>query len=158
MKEDTILNVLLYLFKHYANDNDRLNQINESLMDELTQAGFGEFIIHQAIKWIKALQGELLQTPDTASTHAYRVYSDYERSQLDDQCLSFIYYLESEEILDQTTREVILHQLIALEDEQIDVSLIKWVTLMVLYSMPERQPALKKMQFLVLDHSVGGVH
>ena len=52
---------------------------------------------------------------------------------------------------------MIVYFLVELDAEDIDVSLVKWVTLMVLYNMPDEQEALKQMELLVLDDSPTGV-
>ena len=63
----------------------------------------------------------------------------------------------SQAIVAPATFEVIVYFLVELDADDIDVSLVKWVTLMVLYNMPDEQEALKQMELLVLDESPTGV-
>ena len=57
MKE-TVLDVLMYLFEHYFDDDTELDSDRESLKQELVEAGFPEGEIGKAFEWLEALTPE----------------------------------------------------------------------------------------------------
>ena len=51
-----------------------------------------------------------------------------------------------------------MNLLLDLQVDVVDVSLVQWVTLMVLYNQQDQQQALAKMEFLVLHERAEAVH
>lgn len=96
--------------------------------------------------------------PKVASSQSFRIFSDYECELIDPACRNYILQLEQIGILDFATREMVLHQIVDLCEEGIDVSLVKWVTLLVLFNQPNAQAALAHMELLVLEQPIGGLH
>jgi Smg protein len=74
------------------------------------------------------------------------------------ECRNFIIALELQGILSPLTREVVIHQTLELIHEGIDLNLLKWVTLMVLFNMPNSEHALSHMEFLVLASAIDTIH
>lgn len=157
MKEESVLNVLMYLFKNHMQDNCELDTIQTKLFLKLERLGFRSKAIKQAFIWLDNLSKASHQPIQLASKNALRVFSDYERSLLDTQCRSFLISLEQQGILNPQTRELVINKVLELELDSIDVGLIKWVTLMVLFNQPNEKHALACMEFLVLDETIGGV-
>ncbi len=159
MKENSVLHVLMYLFQNHMQNNYSIDEIDSDLIGQLKSAGFILPVINQAIGWLASLSAQ----NNTAFTHApqddsFRVYSDYEYEILDHDCISFITALEDQKILNPITREMVIHQAMELRAEGIDLNLIKWVTLMVLFNQPDESEALSCMELLVLDNPFGGIH
>lgn len=146
-KEENMLTILMYLFKHHLQEGIELD---ESLFDELESIGFPKLAVHNAIHWLQKLTKP--STLEDTSTHSksLRVLTPQEKNRLSLDCQNYIIYLQ-ENILDPISTETVLNQLFALSDEIIDVSLIQWVSLMVLYNKEGHNEALKKMEFLVLN-------
>lgn len=159
MKENSVLHVLMYLFQNHMQNNCDISDVDIDLVEQLESAGFVLPAINQAIGWLSNLSSEndtgKITTP---SEKAYRVYTGYELEMLGTDCIDFISDLERQEILNPTTREIVLHQAIELRSEGIDLNLIKWVTLMVLFNQPDEGEALSCMELLVLEDPFGGVH
>ena len=158
MKEESVLNVLMYLFQNHMKESLELDGDVNLIVHALEEAGFAATVINEAMHWLETLVKDdikLLHAPQSTST---RVFTDEEKEFIDPESLGFILSLEQQGILTPETREIVISQTLALESELIDVSLLKWVTLMVLFNQPNCENALACMEFLVLDNTLGGVH
>lgn len=158
MKENSVLHVLMYLFQNHMQNNCHIDE-SDILIDQLESVGFVLPVINQAIDWLANLAdsktASCITSPQTTS---FRVYTSYEFNLFGEQCINFISHLEKEGILTSMTRELVIHQSIELQSEGIDLNLIKWVTLMVLFNQPEHDAALSHMELLVLDNPPGDIH
>jgi Smg protein len=65
-----------------------------------------------------------------------RVYLPQECEKLDIECRGFLQFLESIEILNATSRELIIDRAMALETDDFGLPQLKWVILMVLFNQP----------------------
>jgi Smg protein len=77
---------------------------------------------------------------------------------LDAECRGYILYLENAGILDATRRELVLDRLLALDSDTIELEQVKWVVLLVLFSQPEQELSLLRMEGLVFEQPVHDVH
>ena len=153
MKNETVLTVLMYLFHNHMEKDNRLNLNDMQLVDELKSAGFHAHVIGKAFRWLHRLT-EFASQDTSPSTNSFRVFSEEECQLINIDCRSFIIGLEMQGILSPLTREIVIHQTLELINEGIDLSLLKWVTLMVLFNMPNSEHALSHMEFLVLAHAM----
>ena len=159
MKENSVLHVLMYLFQNHMQNDCEVDEVDMDLVEQLESAGFVLPVINQAIGWLSNLSTENDATKlTTPGDNAYRVFTGYELEMLGTDCINFIGDLERQGILNPTTREIVLHQAIELRSEGIDLNLIKWVTLMVLFNQPDEGEALSCMELLVLENPFGGIH
>jgi len=158
MKEESVLNVLMYLFQNHMKDSCELNQDANQIIDALEAAGFESSLINEAILWLETLVKENAKLICAPQDRSNRVFTAEEREFIDQESLGFILSLEQQGILTAETREIVINQLLALETELIDIGLLKWVTLMVLFNQPDNEKALACMEFLVLDNALGGMH
>lgn len=158
MKQESVLSVLMFLFRHHMEENCSLSTSTAELVDELTSAGFSEHLVYAALDWLAKLEDQTDQPITEPHPDAVRVFSEMECEYLDLESRRLILNLEHQGILNPRTREIVIHQLVGLAEEEIDLSLVKWVTLMVLFNQPEEGNALQAMEFLVLDGSAGGTH
>ena len=157
MKKDSVLNVLMYIFNHHLQQGKVVELTSAEVSEDLETVGFGEAAIEQALAWLTSLSEMDKAAIATSSPGALRVFSEEEKSYLNSECQIFLLDLVSQNIISPATFEVIIYFLVELDTHDIDVSLVKWVTLMVLYNMPDEQEALKQMELLVLDDSPAGV-
>ena len=158
MKEN-ILEVLMYLFENYMNDEIEFDTDEESLRTELEQAGFHKAEISKAFIWLEGLAG--LQDgaePLAFSAKSIRLYTDDETEKLDLDSRGFLMFLEQTGVLDHNTREMVIDRVMALESEEIDLEQLKWVVLMVLFNQPGREAAYAWMEDLVFDEMPGVIH
>jgi Smg protein len=85
-----------------------------------------------------------------------RIFTDSERARLPSDCRGYLLSLERTGILSPQQREIVIERLLALDphsslNEELDVSQLKWVVLMVLSSQPGEELACSRMEDLVFD-------
>jgi Smg protein len=159
MKE-SVLDVLMYLFEHYFDDDTELDSDRESLKQELVEAGFPESEISKAFEWLEGLSAEdaVVEPREGDGPSATRVYTSEECERLDLECRGFLLFLEQVRVLDATTRELVIDRVAALEGEEIDLEQLKWVVLMVLFNQPGKEAVFAWMEDFVLDKASGRLH
>ena len=158
MKEN-ILDVLMYLFENYMNDEIEFDADEESLRTELEQAGFHKAEISKAFLWLEGLAG--LQDGSeqlVLNAESIRIYTAEENEKLDLDSRGFLMFLEQTGVLDHNTREMVIDRVMALESEEIDLEQLKWVVLMVLFNQPGREAAYAWMEDLVFEEMPGIIH
>lgn len=133
---------------------------NQAIAEELEQVGFDPFEIGRALEWLAGLN--LYQTEVQRGTApnllAMRHYLPEEAEQLGVEGLGFLMYVERLGILDPATREMVIDRVMALDPKEIHLGTIKWVTLMALFSQPDRKPALSLLQNMILAEGLGVSH
>lgn len=143
MKDD-VLQVLLYLFDNYADDEPELPSDENELIETLEVAGFGRSEIDKGIAWLHDLSA-LRDTPiypGPLAESAVRVFTDEECRFLSRECRGFLTLLSQMGVLNDYTREMVIDRVHALGDEDgVDVEQLKWIVLMVLYNLPGHEGA-----------------
>lgn len=158
MKE-SVLDVLMYLFETYMEEEDQPEADRDILRSELARAGFGEVQVDRALDWLDGLaRDDGLNDSRAPTARAVRVFNRHELTRLDSDCRGYIMYLEQIGILSATQRELAIDRLMALDNEEIDVEQIKWVVLMVLFSQPGQEAAYARMEDLVFEEDAGLIH
>ena len=154
MKE-SVLDVLMYLFEQYFDDDSEVESDQESLRHELVEAGFPEAEITKAFAWLEGLSSDDAATTavQVNATPASRVYTDEESERLDLECRGFLLFLEHARVLDSTTRELVIDRAMALDAEDMDLEQLKWVVLMVLFNQPGKEAVFSWMEDFVLDRA-----
>ena len=155
---DTVLDVLLYLFETYSDQEPEVSD-QDVLREELLRAGFGEPEVDSALDWLDGL-GPESGTPFAAQPgdRSMRLYNDVELRRLDLECRGYLLYLEQIGILSPEQREIVIERLLALGPGGIDRDQVKWVVLMVLFAQPGQEAAFARMEDLVFEESAGAVH
>jgi Smg protein len=153
MKE-TVLDVLMYLFDNYIEEDIELNPDQESLKAQLKQAGFVDHQVDKAFNWLEGLTllKEDLETSSlTEDTPSLRMFSDIEIKKLNVECRGFLLFLEQAGVLDANDREHVIDRVMALDADGIDLRQLKWVILMVLSNQPGKEAAFAWMEDIVMD-------
>lgn len=156
-KQETVLSVLMYIFHHHMEKEKLVNLNDTKLVDELKSAGFHAHTIGKAFRWLHHLS-EFAEDAPIVSQNSFRVFSEEECQVMSSECRQFILSLEQQGILTAQTREAVIHQTLSLIQEGVDISLIKWVTLMVLFNFPNCEDALQHMEFLVHTDAFDTAH
>ena len=86
MKE-TILDVLMFMFQSYVEDNEEVELDKKSLHKNLSEAGFADHNIEKAFEWLEGLPGvdesaALLNKPTKDS---FRLFSDIEQRKIGEE-------------------------------------------------------------------------
>ncbi len=156
---ETVLDVLMYLFENFAEQEFEHTPDQLVLRDELLQAGFGEIEIDRALDWLEELAtSDAEPFTNNPAKRSTRIYSAHELARLDVECRGYRVYLEQIGILSPVQREVVLDRLMALDSLDIDVEQVKWVVLMVLFSQPGQETAFSRMEDLVFEEVTGAMH
>jgi Smg protein len=159
MKEN-VLDVLMYLFEHYMDEDTELYPDREELKVELQEAGFPHVEVDQALEWLEGLvtlKHQQKNHPAQTGT-SIRVYSIPEIKKMPVECRGFLQFLEQIGVLDHNARELVIDRIMALGHEEADMEQLKWVVLMVLFNQPGQESDLAWIEDLVFDERIGCLH
>jgi len=156
----TVIDILIYLFEHYIDDEIELEVDQDRVKTELHDSGFDHTQITKAFDWLQGLANTNEETVATISENAtsVRIYALEEESKLDAECRGFLHFLAEVGVLDATNREVVIDRVMALDADEIDIGQLKWIVLMVLFNRPGQEQAFVWMEDLVMDDMYGCVH
>ena len=158
MKE-SVLDVLIYLFDHYVEQELEIIPNQKDLKSQLNQAGFADIQIDKAINWLEGLAVKKDEFDiGTVHSRSTRVFSSIENEKLDIDCKGFLIFLEQSGVLDSEDRELVIDRVMALETETIELQQLKWVVLMVLFNRPGKEAAFAWMEDIILDEVSAVVH
>lgn len=158
MMRENVLDVLLYLFENYLDDDAETYADRDVLTVELEAAGFPRSEVGKAFDWLEGLAIDEDKVPALAATGAIRVFNDQEMARLDVRCRGFLRHLENIGILDAAQREVVIDRILALEADTVDLDDVKWVILMVLFNQPGQEMAFARMEDLVFEDRGSALH
>ncbi len=157
-----MFDILMYLFENYIHSEAEIMVDHDSLTDELSRAGFHQDEIYKALAWIEKLAA--LQENDThpyltrVSSQSMRFYTQEEMARLDVECRGFLLFLEQVNVLDCTTREMVIDRVMELDTQEFSLDDMKWVVLMVLFNVPGQEKAYSQMEDLIFEEPEGPLH
>ena len=154
MKEST-LEVLFYLFDNYPemDEEDTPSDERESMNTYLQGAGFMPGEINRAFNWLESLGDEHQTVLEPLLPQSMRIFAHEEQRWLNTECQNYILFLEKAGILGHEAREQVIDRIMALEDPDLNLDRLKWVTLMVLVNRPNEDNSLLWTEGLSLDSS-----
>ncbi|GMV69985.1 MAG: hypothetical protein AMXMBFR76_24240 [Pseudomonadota bacterium] len=159
MKE-SMLDVLIYLFDHYMDEEADLDADRDDLTEELEAAGFRDGEIHKAFEWLDALAAH--RDSDACALVgqelSVRIFSEPEMERLDTEMRGLLLYLGQNGILTPLHREIVIERIMALDEDDIDLEQVKWVVLMVLFNMPGQEGPYAWMEDFMFEEQVGLFH
>ncbi|OOG28068.1 hypothetical protein B1C78_02265 [Thioalkalivibrio denitrificans] len=150
MKEN-VLDVLMYLFENYVDEETDIEPDRIQLQDKLLEAGFPGEEIDKAFDWLENLAGQEPPMGGIVNGTALRVYTEKESERLDARARGFLLFLEQNGVLEAATRELVLDRIMDLEAEDISLDQLKWVTLMVLFNQPDQEAAYTWLENMMFD-------
>ena len=155
---DSVLDILIYLFENYLDTEDEPQPSRDTLREELENAGFAEAGIERALAWLDGLSSDAAPPVGDPQQRSFRVFSRSEQQRLSAEVRGYLLQLESIGILSGQQRELVIDRLLALEAEEIDIEQVKWVVLMVLFSQPGQEQAYQRMEDLVFEGQSDALH
>lgn len=161
MMKESMLDVLIYLFDHYMDEEADLGADRDNLTEELEAAGFRDGEIHKAFEWLDALAAHRERSecePPVAQNQSVRIFSEREMEHLDAEMRGLLLYLGQNGILTPLHREIVIERVMALEEDDIDLEQVKWVVLMVLFNMPGQEGPYAWMEDFMFEEQVGLFH
>ena len=136
LKED-FLDVLLYLFEYYSEDPVRETGSNTEIKKHLIGAGFEDDVINHAMDWVAIFKGPAdsaeITIPQSLSV---RIFSNEEKSLLDNECQNYIIRLEKFGLLTPQKRELLIDKLTSIGFEPMDVEVVKALSILMLFQEP----------------------
>ena len=159
MKED-VLDVLMYLFENYMDDDTAMEADPETLKRQLSEAGFLSTEINKAFTWLEdlAVLQEDVDSRSALAGRSIRVFNPTEEKKLDVECRGFLLFLEQMGVLNSASRELVIDRIMALESPEIDLDEVKWVVLMVLFNQPGLEEAFTWMENMVMEEFQQPLH
>jgi Smg protein len=159
MKE-TVLDVLMYLFDNYIEEDVELDHDEDTLRLELKEAGFGDYQVSRAFDWLEglAMQKESTGLPTLGQSPSMRILCDEEANKIDAESYGFLLFLEQIGVLDGNDRELVIDRLMALGTDEIELQQLKWVVLMVLFNQPGKEAAFAWVEDLVMEEFNTSLH
>jgi Smg protein len=155
---DTVLDVLLYLFETYSEQEPDTADQNV-LRAELLKAGFREPEVDSALDWLDGLgPGAAIPFASKPGDRSMRLYNDVEMRRLDLECRGYMLYLEQVGILSPEQREIVIERLMALGPGAVDRDQVKWVVLMVLFAQPGQESAIARLEDLLFEETAGAIN
>ncbi|WP_076417380.1 DUF494 family protein [Colwellia sp. UCD-KL20] len=157
-----MFDILMYLFENYIHSEAEVMVDHDVLTDELTRAGFHQDEIYKALTWLEKLAA--LQDSNTypyltrIASKSTRVYTCEEMQLLDVESRGFLMFLEQVNVLDFTTREMVIDRVMELDTQFFSIDDLKWVVLMVLFNVPGKETAYSQMEDLIFDEQEGPLH
>jgi Smg protein len=158
MKEETILDVLLFLFENYIYDDPDVVRDRDSLQKNMLQAGFSPTEINKAFDWLEELSRERPINPAQRHDSSLRLFAEAELQRLDTESRGFLMFLEQHGVLDANQRELVLDRAMALDQEEVDLDDLKWVVLMVLFNQPGSEAAFAWMESQMFGDEPEPIH
>lgn len=158
--KQTVIDILIYLFEHYFDDELVIDADRDRLQSELRSAGFDSGQVSRAFDWLQGLasQEDAITYGEMEKTGSIRVFTADECVRLDAECRGFLLYLEQAEVLEPRSRELVIDRVMALKPEEIDLEQLKWIILMVLFNLPGHEDSFIWMEGLVLDEATDTLH
>lgn len=139
-----MFDVLVYLYENYWRPDACPD--HEQLSRKLSAVGFDTEEIQEALSWLGGIpQGESDTDHPQPGRHSTRVYLPQEQAMLGEECLGFIYFLESAGVLAPALRELVLDRVSAALNAQtgpLALDDLKIIVLMVFWSMGHEPDSL----------------
>lgn len=158
-----MFDILMYLFENLIHSESEFRVDQDELTDELIRAGFHHDEIYKALAWLENLAAlqEADINPYLTSGNipaVARVYTAEEEVRLDVECRGFLMFLEQINVLDTSTREMVIDRVMEIDVSDFCLEDMKWVVLMVLFNVPGKENAYAQMEDLLFDVPEGPLH
>lgn len=149
---ENVVDILIYLYENYMDGEQAPPSDQHELRDELIQAGFPSSEINKAFDWLDELADNAqAQHGEVDQSHSLRIFTDEEILRLDVDSRGLLIFLEQNDILTMTARELVIDRALALDTAVIMEEELKWIILLVLMNQPGQEAAFARMEDMVYD-------
>ena len=142
-----MFDVLVYLYENYWRP-DACPEAQQ-LSRKLSAIGFESEEIADALTWLNGLALNIDSYDITPTPHSIRVYTTTETEVLGSECIGFIQFLESADLLSVPMREMVIDRAMATGTAGLDIHDIKIIVLMVFWCLGQEPDALILDEFFV---------
>ena len=151
MMENTVFDILVYVFDHYLFEEMPAIAERADIARDLESAGFRGANVERALDWLAELADERTRPGLREDNRAFRLYTHEECARLDTDARGLLLALERGGILSANQREIVIDRLLALDNEELSLEQVKWVVLMVLSCQPGEEAAYERMEDMVFE-------
>jgi Smg protein len=156
---ENVVDILIYLYENYMDGEHAPPSDQHELRDELIQAGFPSSEINKAFDWLDELADNTqTQQGEADQSHSLRVFTEEETLRLDVDSRGLLLFLEQNDILTMTARELVIDRALALDTAVIMEEELKWIILLVLMNQPGQEAAFARMEDMVYDEAPAFLH
>ena len=149
---ENVVDILIYLYENYMDGEQAPPSDQNELREELLQAGFPALEIDKAFDWLDDLaHNSLTPQGEKQKNQSFRVFTEEENGRLDIDSRGLLIFLEQNDILTQTARELVIERALALDTPFITEEELKWIILLVLMNQPGQETAFARMEDMVYN-------
>jgi Smg protein len=134
-----MIDIFVYLFETYH--DVAAPPKPEAMARKLSAVGFEAAEISVALDWLDALKGARV-VEFSSDPRSMRIYTEDEQAKLGHDCLNFIAFLETAQVITAPLRELVVEHCMMLEDTPVSLARFKIIVLMVLWSREQNLEAL----------------
>ena len=148
-----VLDILMYIFETYLEDDQSVLPSQDSVVSELSRIGFREDNVNKAFNWLDDL-AELKDNNisiEQTNKRNIRSFSLLEIEKIDISARAQLLSLVELDVISPAQRELIIDKALALDLKTIDQEQMRWVILMVLFNMPESEGSFTWLQDLLYN-------
>lgn len=150
-----VLDILMYLFETYLDDEQSDIPNEGSIRNELAKIGFRDEKVAKAFDWLDdlAILKDNYTSIDQLENNSLRLFSPLEIEKFDIQARGVLLDLVQLSVITPTQREIIIDKALALDINPIDQEQMKWVVLMVLFNLPDSAGSFTWIQDLLYEEN-----
>ena len=150
-----VLDILMYLFETYLDDEEADIPNEGSIRSELAKIGFQDAKVTKAFDWLDdlAILKDNYTSIEQLECNSFRLFSDLEIDKFDRQARGILMDLVELNVITPTQREIIIDKALALDINHINQEQMKWVVLMVLFNLPESAGSFTWLQDLLYEET-----
>lgn len=137
-----MIQIVAFLIKRFANVQACL--VGSDLGEILERAGFDDDDIGRTLLFLQLFSDHEVAIAQTVPSHedSMRVYHPDELDNLSVDVLGFIHFLQAAHIVNAGQREFIIHALMHLPEEEINLDTAKTLALLILWAYRVEVPSL----------------
>jgi Smg protein len=150
-----VLDILIYLFETYLDDDQSDIPNEDSIRKELSRAGFHDAKVSSAFDWLDDLVilKDEFTDQEALESDSLRLFSPLEIEKLDEQARGVLLDLVELSVITPSQRELIIDKALALDIAHIDQEQMKWIILMVLFNLPDSAGSFTWIQDLLYEET-----
>ena len=150
-----VLDILMYLFETYLDDEQSDIPSEDSIRGELARIGFQDAKVTKAFNWLDdlAILKDTFTSIEQLDSNSFRIFTPLEIEKFDRKARGVLFDLVDLSVLTPTQREIIIDKALALDIAAIDQEQMKWVVLMVLFNIPDSSGSFTWIQDLLYEES-----
>ena len=150
-----VLDILMYLFETYLDDDQSDIPSEDSIRNELSKIGFHDAKVTKAFDWLDdlAILKDDFTYYEALESDSFRLFSPLEIEKFDIQARGVLLDLVELGVITTGQRELIIDKALALDIAHINQEQMKWVILMVLFNLPDSAGPFTWIQDLLYEET-----